>query len=310
LSIATPRNASLTDIIGAGYRALNRRPWVIVIPAGLSLYLWVGAPLVLGPLASELGASLSELVHALGEDSQQQELIENLLLSDLRLVLAWLNFVPVFAPPLEAGADALSLRQPWQLAGLTLLINLLALLLSSYFLTLLSEAVSGERRAPQASLRQAIHVAGQIMGYLLVLLGVGSLLALPFLALSTIVIFMLPGATLLILLAWYVALFWAYIYTGFAPEAILMSRAGPLRAIYHSVNLVRRNMTGTLGLLLLSYLIISGMSLIWRQIAVSPSGLVIAILASAYIGSGLAAARLEFYRQRWERKGQESGAPH
>lgn len=298
MSIATPRNTSLTDIIGAGYRALNRRPWIIAIPAGLSLYLWMGAPLVLGSLASGLGAGLSELVRALGEDSQQQALIENLLLSDLRLVLAWLNFVPVLAPPLEAGTGALSLVEPWQLLGLTLLINLLTLLLSSYFLTLLSEAVSGEQRTPQASLRQALHVAGTIIGYLLTLLGVGSLLALPFLAISTIVIFTLPSATLLILLAWYVALFWAYIYTGFAPEAILMSRAGPLRSIYHSVNLVRRNMTGTLGLLLLSYLIISGMGLIWRQLAVSPAGLLIAILASAYIGSGLAAARLEFYRQR------------
>jgi hypothetical protein len=298
LSIATPRNASLVDTLGAGYRALNRRPWVIAIPAGLSLYLWLGAPLVLGPLADRLGAGLEVLAQALDRAGGQGALIQSLLLSDLRLALAWLNFVPVLPPPIEAGTDAISLHTPWQLLGLIALINLLTLLLSSCFLTLLGEAVSGERRAPPAIARQALRVAGTILGYLLALAGVGLVLALPFLAISTIVIITLPSATLLILLAWYVALFWAYVYTGFAPEAILISRAGPLRAIYHSVHLVRRNMAGTLGLLLLSYLIISGLGLIWRQLAATPTGLAIAVLASAYVGSGISAARIEFYRQR------------
>lgn len=298
MSIATPRNTSLVDTLGAGYRALNRRPWVIAIPVGLSLYLWLGAPLILGPLAGGLGASLEELAQALDRAGGQGALIESLLMSDLRLALAWLNFVPVLPPPIAVGADAISLREPWQLLGLLALINLLALLISSGFLTLLGEAVSGERRGPQASARQALRVAGTILGYLLALAGVGLVLALPFLAISTIVIIALPSATLLILLAWYVALFWAYIYTGFAPEAILISRAGPLRAIYHSVHLVRRNMAATLGLLLLSYLIISGLGLIWRQLAVTPGGLAVAVLTSAYVGSGLSAARIEFYRQR------------
>lgn len=298
MSIATPRNASLVDTLGAGYRALNRRPWVIAIPAGLSLYLWLGAPLVLGPLADGLGAGLEVLAQALDRAGGQGALIQSLLISDLRLALAWLNFVPVLPPPLEAGTDAISLHAPWQLLGLIALINLLTLLLSSCFLTLLGEAVSGERRDPPAIARQALRVAGTILGYLLALAGVGLVLALPFLAISTIVIITLPSATLLILMAWYVALFWAYVYTGFAPEAILISRAGPLRAIYHSVHLVRRNMPGTLGLLLLSYLIISGLGLIWRQLAATPAGLAIAVLASAYVGSGISAARIEFYRQR------------
>ncbi|PDW04044.1 hypothetical protein [Candidatus Viridilinea mediisalina] len=299
MSIATPKTPNLIDTVGAGYRALNRRLWVITIPAGFSFYLWLGAPLGLGALAERMQTRLAALEDFIKAPGQAEVLIERILLSDLRLVLAWLNFVPVLPPPLEASESAVGLSSMGQLLGVVVLINLLTLLLSSYFLTLLSEVVHQVHRHPRASLRYALRVALTIIGYLVALLGVGFILALPFLALSTLVILTLPQTTLLILLAWYVVIFWAYIYTGFAPEAILISRAGPLRAIYYSVNMVRHNMAGTLGLLILSYVIVSGLSIVWRQLAVNPLGLTFAILMSAYVGSGLCAARLEFYRQRW-----------
>lgn len=294
MSIAKPRNASLVDTISAGYRALHRRPWVIGIPAALSAYLWLGTPVGLGPLAAELRASLGEL------GGEREALLEGIVASDVRLALAWLNFVPVLAPRRSAG-EAVALAGPLQLATALALINLLALLLSSYFLTLLSEAVSGARQAPLASLRRSVAVAGAIVRYLLALAGVGLVLALPFLAISALVIAALPGATLAVLLGWYIALFWAYVYTGFAPEAILISRAGPLRAIYNSVHIVRRDMAGTLGLLLLSFVIVNGLGVIWQQVAATPAGLAVALLGSAYVGSGLSAARLEFYRERLAR---------
>lgn len=298
MSIAKPRNASLVDTIGAGYRALHRRPWVVGIPAGLSAYLWLGQPVGLGPLAGQLRASLSELGGLLGSDREQ--LVQSIIASDVRLALAWLNFVPVLAPPAGSGV-AVGLAGVGQLAAALVVINLLALLLSSYFLTTLSEAVSGDLRRPLGSLGRSLRVAGDIVRYLLALAGVGLVLALPFLAISAIVIAALPGATLAILVAWYVALFWAYVYTGFAPEAILISGAGPLRAIYNSVHIVRRDLAGTIGLLALSFVILTGLGVIWQRIAATPLGLAVAILGSAYVGSGLSAARLEFYRERLAR---------
>lgn len=302
MSIAKPRNVSLVDTISAGYRALHRRPLVIGIPATMSAYLWLGAPVVLGPLAEQLRAGLTDLAQQLGGLAGERErLVQGLLAIDLRTALAWLNFVPVLAPsaaPPAAAGSAIGLAGPGQLGLALVTINLVAVLLSSYFLTVLGAAVSGEPRGQIASLRRALAVAGTIVRYLLALFAVGLILALPFLAISALVIATVPGLTVAVLLAWYIALFWAYVYTGFAPEAILISRAGPLRAIYHSVHVVRRDLTGTLGLLLLSFVIASGLGVVWRQLALTPTGLAIAILGSAYIGSGLSAARLEFYRER------------
>lgn len=302
MSIAKPRNASLIDTIGAGYRALHRRLWVISIPAALSAYLWLGTPVAIAPITGELRTRLHDLGSLIGGSAGEYERItQGILATDMRLAMAWLNFVPVMSSsPTSGGAapeGAISLQSPLELSVAVVLINVLALLLSSYFLTALAEAVSGEARGPLANLNRSLQVAGAIIGYLLALATVGFVLALPFLAISAIVIVALPGTALFILLAWYVALFWAYIYTGFAPEAIVISKAGPLRAIYNSVHIVRRDLTGTLGLLLLSFVILSGLGVIWRQIAATPPGLALAILSSAYVGSGLSAARLEYYRE-------------
>ncbi|GAB4446080.1 MAG: hypothetical protein OHK0015_48990 [Chloroflexi bacterium OHK40] len=295
MSIAKPQNLSLIDTLSAGYRALHRRLWVVCIPAGLSTYLWLGAPVGLGALAGELQPLVDAAGELIGGEEAGSQALQGLLERDVRVALAWLNYIPVLAPE-AARSPALGLGGPLQLLAAVVIINALALLASSLFLTILGDAVRGELLAPLALLRRAGQVAAHIGLSLLALVGVVLVLALPFLAISAIVIAALPGAAMLVLLLWYIVLFWAYVYTGFAPEAILISRAGPLRAIYNSVHMVRRELGATLGLLLLSFVIVSGLGIIWQRLAVSPGGLVLAILGSAYVGSGLSAARLEFYR--------------
>jgi len=208
--------------------------------------------------------------------------------------------VPVLAPASAALSKraAIVVGGPLELLGAFALINALALLWSSLFLAVLGGAVCGEPFAALPALRRALGAARTISLALLAVLGVGLLLGLPFVVISAIIVATIPAAAVPVALSWYIACFWVYVYVGFAPEAILISRSGPLRAVYHSVNIVRRNLTGTVGLLVLSFLIASGLGVIWRQLASSPPGVAAAILGSAYVGSGLSAARLEFYRAR------------
>lgn len=315
MSIAKPRNLAVIDTLSAGYGVLHRRLWLLALPVALSAYLWLGTPLALDT-AGELRPAIAELLGGRGDEGALGERwADQLLAGDARLSLAWLNLVPVLGPASQVTDEAIALRGPLQLGAAALAINLLALLLSSLYLALLGEAVRGEPIRPGASLRRAGRVAMELLLALLALVGLGLLLALPLLAISAILIVALPGATLLVLLAWYVALFWAYVYTGFTPEAIALraaspglGRVGPLRAIAESVRLVRHDLAATLRMLLLSLLIASGLGIVWRQLAATPPGLALAILGSAYVGSGLAAARLVFLRQRLAQRG--GVAPH
>jgi hypothetical protein len=268
----------------------------------MSANLWLGSPLALGAVASGLRAEVGQAAKMLGGDPEiQQGVASSLLNSDVRVAFAWLNLVPVLAPAGGPAQSAILIDGPLQLLGAFALINIATLLVSSLFLTVLSGAVRGEPFRAAAAMRRAMQVAGSIGLALLAILGMGLLLGLPFLAISAIIIATAPAAALPVTLAWYIACFWAYIYAGFTPEAILISRSGPLLAIRNSVTIVRRNLIGTLGLLVLSFLIASGLGVIWRQIAGSPIGVATAILGSAYVGSGLSAARLEFYRSQINR---------
>jgi hypothetical protein len=81
----------------------------------------------------------------------------------------------------------------------------------------------------------------------------------------------------------------------------VVGEQGPLRAIYTSFNVVRRNFWGTLGFLVISLVISLGSGVIWHRLVGTTIGLVVAIVGSAYIGSGLLAARMAFFRERLRR---------
>lgn len=286
MSVLKPQTPGLIDTLGAGYAVIHRRPWLLGVPIALSASVWGGPTLM-------LGMPMGRILEEIGD----RRLLQQILASDLRLSLAWLNMVPVLPAPPGRSAPIL-IEGPLALAGWLGLINLLGLIVSSFFLTALSAGVRNERPHPREYLRRSARAAYHIGLALGALVGVGLVLGLPFLAISAVVIAALPTAATIVALLWYVVFFWAYVYTGFAPEAIVMGRVGPLRAIYQSVNVVRHNLIATLGLLLMSMLIVGGLGVIWRQLSATPFGLPLAILGSAYIGSGLSAARLEFFRAR------------
>ncbi len=306
MSIAKPQSLNLIDTISTGYRVLNRRLWVLLIPIVLDLYLWWGARLSLAPFLDNLRAVLGRAAMLFTTDAREQaQWVASIQHADMRSMLAWLNFVPVLLPELLTQTEAST--AVWYVRGLlgvvvaVLVVNLLALLCSSLFLSLLAGALRNDQFRLKALVWAVLVAAGAIAGYVLVLLGISTLLGLPFLVLSVVLVATLPALAPLIGLGWYVVLFWVYIYTGFAVEAIMLSRVGPLQAIYNSVNLVRRNLMSTLGLLLISFIVVAGLNVIWRSMATSTWGLTLAIVASAYVSSGLVAARLVFYRERMAR---------
>jgi hypothetical protein len=183
-----------------------------------------------------------------------------------------------------------------------LLLNALALLLSAMFLTQLAEAVRRDRVAPAAGLRRAWRAALAILGCAAALVGIGLALGLPFLFLFGLLFYFSQPLGLFLFVLLLILLFWINIYLSFANEAIVISGIGPLRALHASFNIVRRNFWSTLGFRALTYIITIGSGVIWLNLAQSSIvGLIVASVGSAYLGSGLLAARMAFYRERLRR---------
>jgi hypothetical protein len=325
LTVNKPQTTSLIDTISEGYAAINRRPWLMLLPLMLNLYIWFGTQLSFAPLLVDLSTLFRLRATPVEQADAAEEQMRRIGALDMRQPIAWLNFIPTMTmyeisstaadgtptglsfvrevpPPLAPERNTIKV---YDLGGAILafvLLNILALPLSAIFLTQLASAVRGDRAALPISAQRAWRAMLALLGKVGVLLGVGLALGLPFAFLLLLLMFFSQALGLFLLGIMWLVLVLIGIYLGFANEAIVVSGVGPLRALHTSFNIVRRNFLGTLALLALSWLISAGSGVLWLNLAQgSTVGLIVAIVGSAYLGSGLLAARMAFYRDRLRR---------
>ncbi len=304
LTIAKPTKRTLIETISSGYRVLHQHLWVLFIPIVLNGYLWLGPRLSLAPFLGTIHHWLMAMVAMVVADPwQQEQLVVQIQNSDMRKPLAVINFIPLlpdhFFPAVALSDQIMYVRTLEGAVVALLVINLLTLIGSSLFLTILSSAAEHDRCRLSVCLHRTWQAAFHISGILLVVVLAVVLAGFPIITALVLGATIVPGTAVLLFIVGFSLVFWIYLYTGFAIEATLISGVGPIVAIKRSVGMVRHNFLPALGLLLLSFFIMSGLGVIWQALAQSTPGLIIAMGGSAYIGSGLAAARLVFYRERW-----------
>lgn len=305
MTITKPQPLSIVETISVGYAALNRRLWVVLIPFALDLYLWFGMRVSFAPFFRLIRDWLAALVAVMIDNPQQQEqVVVSILNVDIRSIVGWLSIVPVFVPQLWSDRSSgipsvIYVGSPLGILAVLLLLSVVALLVSSLFLTMLATGLQRERVALATYFWRWITATLGMAGYGLLLCGAVALVSIPGVAMVVGLTLVAPKLTSLGLLVWFGAWFWMYIYTGFAVEAVLLDGVNPAQAVSNSIQLVRHSFLGTLALLLLSALIVSGTRVLWQSLMTSTLGLLLALLGSAYISSGLVAARLVFYRDRF-----------
>jgi hypothetical protein len=324
LTITKPQNATLIDSISEGYTAINRRPWLVLIPLVLNLYLWFGGQVSLAPLITSIANTLKSVNPAISEQGDMQAVYDQFLATggvDLRQQLAVLNYIPTLRLYVVGGGDAgaglPAIPEVLRLVNTQrtdtiqigtfggallafLIINTLALVLSAIFLGQVGAAVRRDW-SPALALRRAAKIGVSLLGAVAIIVGVGLALGLPILFFATLLLYLNQTLGILALIVVYWVGIWISIYIGFTAEAIVISGLGPLRAIYTSFNVVRRNVWGTLGFLALTLVIQLGSGVLWHSLVNTLIGAIVAMVASAYIGSGLLAARMAFYRERLRR---------
>ena len=168
-----------------------------------------------------------------------------------------------------------------------------------------SAAVRGEPVLHRELWRVLVRIGAAVLGVMAILAAAFVLIGIPFTFAAALLMAVNEALGILAFSLILVVIIWVQIYVGFANEAIVMSRVGPLRALRASFELVRRNLWGVVGLLILSLIITRGTEVIWEMLGTSTIGGVAAALGSAYIGVGLAAARMAFYRERVRRLSEQ-----
>jgi hypothetical protein len=288
------------ETIGNAFVLLNKQPYVLVFPILLDLFLWLGVRLSVQPLIDALirwtssSPSMDEAtISRLNDIGKSVNLFELLALSMPSLVT-------------RVGADAIAGASNntidtlswWQLLLVGLLLFLVGYAIGVFYLTLLGFLVRNERLGlkslPQATFMNIFRA----YGYLLLLVGVSLLILFPLLILSSILLAIGISVVALLSLLLVFAFIWAYVLLFFVKDAIVVSAAGPARAIYLSYNVVRANFWPCIGLIFVSLLVKIGTPLALLAVTRSPFGGVLAFIVNSYILTGVILAAMLFYRDR------------
>ncbi len=295
---------SIIDTISTGFRVVTRRFWLILVPVALDLFLWLGPKLSLAPLVERLigwmrtaAESLPASVSAtpgIDLDMMAELLRTTVGQTNLFAMLTWGRLgMPSVAGLVPIAADA---PRVWAVASAGWAVVLqfalmgVGLLIACLFLYLVAQTAL--EREPDWH-----RLAGRIFSAWARLL----VIFVPLAAITSVglAISLLLGPLALLLA---LGVLWLTFFLTFAPQGVLMVGANPWNAILMSFTVVRLNFWPTLGLLLITNVLSSGLGLIWRRlIETGTVTAVVAILASAYVGTALTMSLYLFFRDRLAR---------
>jgi hypothetical protein len=301
----------IVETLSTGFSTVTRRLWLIAIPAVLDLCYWLGPRLSIAPLVRrvstlftipagsppEYAQGFKDLATLIEQASSSYNLLRTLsstILGIPSIAIADGSNILVVGTPV-----VIEIQSYYVLAALVVLLGLAGVFIGCVYLKLIAQQVQDERFNVRYLLRRIWVYWFRIS--LIAVMGVviATVAALPLsLVLALTAILSQNVASLLIGLFWAILL-WVGLYFFFVPKAILLSDAGVWESLWLSFRLVRFNFWPTIGLLILTYVISAGFSLIWDSLPGTFLLDVASVLGNAYIGTGLITAAFFFYRDRY-----------
>lgn len=296
------------DAIAEGCFAVARRPVVLAPVVVLDLLFWLGGRVSPAPFTNALAGffEYAQRQNPGGADTTATDSIATI--RSLGAEGDLLTFLALGQHPLLPQLEQARIDRPWGTGVLgtghwslvlllTVVLGLLGLLWLAATLTGLATVVRGEPLSVRALPGAVARCWLRLLGFCAIVAGGVALLLLPLLILSVILAVLNINPALLATLLFLPVLI-LYIHLALAPEAIAVSEVGPFQAIKLSVRVVRRNFWSMLGLLAATLLVINGFPLGLRLLTGQVAGVPLAIVGNAFVGMGMMAAAMVFYRER------------
>ncbi len=315
----------LIDILTTGFRVVGQRTWLVVLPVLIDLWLLFGPRLSIQPVTNDLlrlwspdmlppdlaltAEPYRQVLEQAGSSFNLWWLLDN--------SLTWLQTVgPRLSPVLSSGIQATR-----DVSSLTLLIwapLILALGLglgAAFLTTIASQMPAAATDSPKGEesqidrksrffwVRRGLRTWGMVLIYGLILLALIVLILFVMSLALTPIMLIAPqlasalAALLALVIIW--AGLWIYLILYFVVAALVLDGSGLVDSLRRSFYVVTRNFWSSLGLVIITAVILTGFGLIWQRVAtLSPVGIAVAIGGNAILLTGLTAARLVYYRDR------------
>ena len=304
------------DSLSEGLALVRRHPLAMAIPVVMDLAIWLAPQLSVQPLAESLanGMQASGVIAPQTTDSIQAAKDVLLSLGQQANLIGLLSTSIVGVPSVVAGGmpegaanvgGAVLVSNPFVAVLLALGFGVVGLLVAALYLTTIATLLRGDSLQVAGLLRSAGRVWLKLLLLALALVVLAAVVTVPITLSVSLLSIVSPTvaaflASLVGLLGLWVGI-WVVFYLFFVVDAMVLQNVGLQRAIVNSIVVVRSSFWSAVGFIILLNVIAAGLSVVWQWLAQSATiGLVAAIAGNAFIGSGLAAASLVFYRDRYD----------
>jgi len=292
------------DLLGEAFALLGQRPYLVLVPIVLDLFLWLGVGLPATAFTAHLGNVLRKF------PSVDVRLIDDITGAGKNYNL--MGLLGINTPSLMGHVSRGALSTPierllltglpwWSIPALGVLIAVIGLALGMMYLTMLKYVVYRQAVPVRLLWRQTWANTRRMLGFVCAAALVLLLLMLPLALFGAILL--IVGIDAFPILAFLMSLeaVWAFLMLFFAQYAIVDSSAGVFRAAYLSYNIVRRNPWSAAGFICVYFIIVDGMPVALHILLSSAWGVVLAMIINAYVASSALIAAMLFYRERAKR---------
>lgn len=327
--VASPRKApdppvGVIESLTGGFETVASHVGLILLPAALDLFLWLGPRLSINPIMQKLIDLLNSVPAPDTASAENQRTTVEFFkaVGERANVFNLLSTAPLGVPSMMAGQlpDALPGGRPVVLflnnellfLILALACLLLGLLLGAAYFSLIGSLLRDPKLASAEVARRIIINWAKLAAFGILFVILAFFISVPFVlavgllqVLASALLSAVAGgglAALLIGLAvtvWNAVLLWMLLYAAFALHGMVLKDRGVFGAIWDSARLVQWNLMAAMGLFIVIFLINWGLGYVW-SLPKPDSWLTLAgIGGHAFVSTGLVAATFVFYKDRY-----------
>ena len=296
----------IIQAILAGFNTIANKPYLMLFPVILDLFLWFGPGWRVDAFFTPLIQSLSGLS---GLDiPEYTEMIESYqaiwldAVANIDLAAA-LRTLPIGVPSLMVSKQpfinplgqppVFSLENGIQILGFWAIFLLVGFFIGNiYFKNISNQIVTIDN---ETGLRSILRSYLQIILLPVLLLLILLILSVPLLFIITLVTMISPALGQFTLLFAGVIVIWVIMPLIFTPHGIFLYKQNLIAAMMTSIHVVRISMVQTAWFVIVSFLLIEGMDYLWRTPPADNWFLAVGILGRAFIVSAVIASSFHYF---------------
>ncbi len=300
------KSPNITQALLAGFNTIANKPYLILFPVLLDLFLWFGPAWRVDryflPIVQSLenipGISNTEYASAIKDYVLLwQEFLANFnLATTLRTLPIGVPSLMVSKPPFlnPLGQPLIfNLENSSQVLGIWFLLLLVGFFIANLYLKNIStEIIKPTNDRTLASLMRTFF---QIILMPILLIIILIILSIPAMIMFTLITLVSPTISQFVIIIAGMVLLWVLMPLIFTPHSIFLFRQNLISAMMTSISVVRTSMTKTAWFILLSYVLIEGMDLLWQTPPVDNWFLIIGIFGHAFVVTAVVAASFHYF---------------